>query len=389
MAYDPSRSQVVLYGGTACAPPQVADPTGCDYQKEQTQLNDTWAWDGATWSQLHTAHSPAIQGFRGDFGGMADDESHHELLLVSWPTNSFKSTVETWRFRNGDWEQLHPKDPPAQAEFSGPTYDAASGHVILQQLGARFSVTYWWDGSDWNVFDLSAKTPHVYGTLLAAGAHGLLLIDPGGAYAWNGKSWSGPSQLPDSVSSLRHPREGWTAAYHEPTKELVLFGGRAGWGGPDLLGDTAGWDGTSWKILVPARSTPLGPLSNCSAQQSLAGYGNGPIHDPQGEVVEVDFYEPPAGPCHLHVDITMTVISGMDTVHIPGNPAVQRVDFDLVPGKGGIAAVFDIHGGCTVGPGTRALFEGGDFHAEFGLGYIACTASPAPLSITTSTRLTG
>ncbi|MFI5267919.1 MAG: hypothetical protein ACHQ7M_11135, partial [Chloroflexota bacterium] len=262
-----------------------------------------------------------------------------------------------------------------------------SGHVILQQLGGgRFSVTDWWDGSDWNVFDQSVKTPHSYGTLVGAGARGLLLIDIEGAYAWNGKSWSGPAQLPDSVSSSLHPRVGWTAAYHEPTKELVLFGGRAGPGGPDLLGDTEGWDGKSWKVLVPARSTPVGPLSDCSAQRSLAGYGDGPRSDPQGEVVEVDFSEPPSGPCHLHVDVAMTVASGMDTVKMPGNPAVQSIDFDLVPGKGGIAAVFDIHGGCALAPGTRALFEGGDLHAEFGLGYVACTASPAPLSVTTSVR---
>jgi hypothetical protein len=391
MGFDPAKSRVVLFGGTTCAPPGPSDVTGCDYQQVQSSLNDTWTWDGSNWTKLETAHAPAIRAFRGDFGGIAADDSHHDLLLVSWPTGSERSNVETWTLRDGDWHQLHPAHPPAPYEFSGPAYDTASGHLILQQQGERLGATYWWDGTDWQFFDLSVKTPHSYGQLVSVGKRGLLLIWSGNVYSWNGKTWSGPGVLPSLVSLPLHPREGWTASFDERTGDLILFGGRAGPGGPDLLGDTVRWDGSAWKTLVAAQVTPVGPLSACSAQQSLSGMGSpqgGRISDPSGVVVEVEFSEPPSGPCHLHVEITMSVHLGNDLVTMPGNPATQAVDFDLVPGGGGIAADFDAHGVCALGGGVTAHFEGGDFRSDWDLtGYSGCSvSSPAPLNITTSVR---
>ena len=357
MAYDAAISRLVLFGGTSCAPAAVTEPTGCEYQQVTTQGQDTWTWDGASWSQIKTQHAPAIAGFRGDFGGMVADSAHKDLLLVTWPTNSDASTVETWTFRDGDWQQLQPKHTPAQFEFSGPAYDAVSGHVILQQEAGRTNVTYWWDGSDWNLFDLSINTPHSPGQLVSVGSHGLLLIWSSSVYAWNGRSWSGAGQLASFVSAQDRPREGWTAAYHEPTNSLVLFGGRAGPGGPDLAGDTAAWDGTTWRTLIAAPSIPPTQLTQCDPQQAVGGMGSSPgTGDPSGAVVELEFAEPPSGPCHLHVDVVMTVFQGNDPVKMPGNPAVQTVDFELVPGGDRIAAVYDAHGVCALGPGVYARF---------------------------------
>ena len=109
-----------------------------------------------------------------------------------------------------------------------------------------------------HVFDLSVKTPHMYGRLLSTGRHGLLLIDLDNSAAWNGSSWGDVMVLPPAFKApaLRF-RAGWTASYHEPTQQLVLYGGRDSPGGPDLLGSTIVWDGTTWKVLVPASSPSL------------------------------------------------------------------------------------------------------------------------------------
>ena len=71
-----------------------------------------------------------------------------------------------------------------------------------------------------------------------------------------------------------------------------------------------------------------------------------------------------------------------------GNPATQQLDMDLKPGSGEIAAVFDVHGACTLGPGVAAQLQGGDFTGQWDVtGYSGCTqASPVPLSITSSVR---
>lgn len=388
LGFDPVTSRVVLFGGTTCAPPVSSDVTGCEYQKVQTNLDDTWTWDGSNWTKLETAHAPAIQAFRGDFGGIAADESHHALILVTWPTGSERSTVETWTLQDADWHQLQPAHPPAPYEFSGPAYDAASGHLILQQLGERFGATYWWDGKDWRFFDPSVKTPHSYGRLVSAGRRGLLLIWASNDYAWNGQSWSGVTVLPGLVSSLAQPRDGWTASFDERTGELILFGGRAGPGGPDLLGDTVGWDGSAWKTLTRAQPTPLGALGPCSPQLSESALGDGPIGDPSGAVVEVDFSEPPSGPCHLHVDVVMTVYLGNNLVEMTGNPKTQEVDVDLKPGGGGVAAVFDAHGVCALGAGVYAQLQAGDFHTQWDLTGCNTPYPSAPLSITSSVRVT-
>jgi len=391
MGFDPATSQVVLFGGTTCAPPGPSDVTGCEYQHVQTNLADTWTWDGSNWTGLETAHAPAIQAFRGDFGGIADDESHHDLILVTWPTASERSNVETWTLQDADWHQLHPTHPPAPYEFSGPAYDGVSGHLILQQQGERLSATYWWDGTDWRFFDLSVQTPHSYGELVSGGTRGLLLIWAGSVYAWNGKIWSGHAALPGLVSLPLHPRYGWTASFDERTGELILYGGRAGAGGPELLGDTVGWSGYAWRTLASAQPTASSVrLGACSPDQSQSGLGGGPVTDPTGIVIEVDFSEPPSGPCHLSVAVTMTVFRGNDMVSMPGNPAIQQLDTDITLGHGA-AALFDVHGGCSLDSATVAFQYGDTRLSGFGLvGFQGCGGKgSAPLSITTSVRPLG
>ncbi len=390
MGFDPGTSRVVLFGGTTCAPPQVPDPTGCEYQQQQTNLSDTWAWDGRSWSPINTQHSPSIKDFRGDVGGIAADPRRGELILVTYGVWGAGNVVETWALRNGDWVRLHPEHSPPASEFSGPTYDAVRGHLIIQQQGIA-NTTWTWDGSDWSYLPLSVKTPHSYGQLVSVGPRGLLLIDGNVAYRWNGTTWAAPDILPASVFGSVRGRFGWTAAYHEPSHELILFGGRIGPGGPDLLGDTVGWDGSAWKTLVRAQPTPLGALGQCSPQQSVSGLGGGPVPDPSGAVVEVDFSEPPSGPCHLHVAVVMTVYLGNNLVEMTGNPKTQEVDVDLEPGGGGVAAVFDAHGVCALGAGGYAQLQAGDFHTQWDLtGYTGCNRPypSASLSITSSVRVT-
>jgi hypothetical protein len=43
MAYDPIVGSVVMFGGSAGAP---------------SALNDTWTWNGTTWTQIQTTYTP-------------------------------------------------------------------------------------------------------------------------------------------------------------------------------------------------------------------------------------------------------------------------------------------------------------------------------------------
>jgi hypothetical protein len=89
------------------------------------------------------------------------------------------------------------------------------------------------------------------------------------------------------------------------------------------------------------------------------------------------------------VAVTMTVFAGNDVVSMPGNPATQQLDADLTLGHG-IAAVFDVHDGCSLN-GATVAFQFADFRSiGFPLGFQSCSGNAAaPRSITTSVRHLG
>ncbi|HEY0882217.1 MAG TPA: kelch repeat-containing protein, partial [Archangium sp.] len=68
MAYDVSRARVVLFGG----------------QGDGGRLDDTWEWDGASWTQLNPLTSPPPSAGHG----MAWDPAGERVLVyadgVTW-----------------------------------------------------------------------------------------------------------------------------------------------------------------------------------------------------------------------------------------------------------------------------------------------------------------
>jgi Galactose oxidase, central domain len=79
LAYDANIGQVVLFGGDS--------PGG-------GQLNDTWSWNGTTWSQIQTPFTPsgrsgASMNYAPDFKG---------LVLFGGYLGNGSYTSETWLF---------------------------------------------------------------------------------------------------------------------------------------------------------------------------------------------------------------------------------------------------------------------------------------------------
>ncbi|MDR2014094.1 MAG: hypothetical protein LBP99_00520, partial [Azoarcus sp.] len=135
MAYDAAHGQVVLFGGSG--------PTSL--------LNDTWTWDGSTWTQQHPANSPSP---RTD-AMMAYDAARGQVVLfggfdgysdISGPLG------DTWTWDGNTWTQQFPADSPPARYWGTMAYDAARGQVVLFGGTGENSVmgdTWTWDGGAW------------------------------------------------------------------------------------------------------------------------------------------------------------------------------------------------------------------------------------------------
>jgi hypothetical protein len=324
--------------------------------------------------------------------------------------------AETWVLDKGDWQRLHPKHSPLAMLFTGPAYDAVSGRLIVQQSrgphvdygpggGPRLptllhDTTWSWDGSDWNDLGTSVRTPHTYGRLLAAGQNGVVLMWGNFPMRWTGSSWSNMPQMPEEISPAMRPREAWSAAYHEPTRRLVLVGGRSGGGGNHLFADTVAWDGANWTTLVPAPASPSVVLAPCLPSKTSGGSGMELAPDNSAILVRQNFFEPPAGPCHLTVDVVLTLKNAKGSpLAIAGNPSTQAVDADLSWIAGGQAVTFTVTGLCEwyvpglappdFGRDLTASIRAGDLQHTQPIPRVQCSSPPPSPSISPSVRPSG
>ncbi len=397
MAFDPASNRVVLFGGMTCPPPGLDDTIGCDYQTTSVRLNDTWTWDGHDWSRLEPRHTPDIPYFKDLMVGAAADDSHHQLILLTFISPVATAGLETWTLRARDWQRLQPRHSPPDQLFGGPAFDSASKRLVVQQsagphamcgtqgpCGPRMThdTTWIWDGSDWQDLGAGVPIPHGYGELVQVGTAGLLLIDIGGVQRWNGHAWTEATSAPWGTDL----RTGWTAAYDVPSHELVLFGGRT-WETNHLYGDTLGWDGKRWTTLTGAVPSPSVGLPACSTANAMGGGGWVSVPGaPDSMLFDLDFVEPRAGPCHLDVVVHFTLISSDGRVlPITGNPSEVYVVADLTFDRGAVWAAFTLTNACGLPQSATATFVVDDLKTSEPAVVRSCQGtSPPPMTVTSS-----
>jgi hypothetical protein len=88
MAWDPNSQAVIVFGGE-----RVINDTA--------PYDDTWAWDGTTWTELSPAHSPSPRIVHG----LVFDPDHQELLLYGG-TDNRTYPQDTWAWTGTDWRSL-------------------------------------------------------------------------------------------------------------------------------------------------------------------------------------------------------------------------------------------------------------------------------------------
>jgi hypothetical protein len=196
MAYDEATRTVVLFGGSSGF-------GGYDF-------NDTWIWDGVTWTQVFPGTSPPGRHF--DAPGMTYDAAAGKVVLFGGVTGStVLGDTWTWDGETKTWTQHFPSVSPSPRTAS-MAYDGATGTVIL--FGGL-------DGTN---------------TFL------------GDTWVWNGRNWH--QRLP---ATSPPPRNLPAMAYDRNLERVVLFGGYNGGIG---YNDTWTWDGTTWTQVSTTTMPP-------------------------------------------------------------------------------------------------------------------------------------
>jgi RHS repeat-associated protein len=312
MSYDGNTNTVVLFGGYVGA-------GRCNTLTPQDNMcNDTWTWDGTTWTQLHPAHSPPPLMA----ATMAYDAATGQLVLYGGTCRAasdpgcdatFTSTA-TWVWSGSDWSQQAPVQNPSRTSFDDRmAFDPDTGTIVLDVPNTNPHTIFTWDGGTW--------TPHpapelgaflvnavaydtVTHSVLAQGNNcvsGHAICDVQATWSWDGQSWS---QLQVPQPAVRYVD--WAMAYDRTSRQLVVFGGFEQSTGTDV-NTTYTFDGHTWRTAflftggaLTAAERVGGNPSECACKNpwlrpAMAG---DPVDTASGTLVEsvTDLAIPGRGP---------------------------------------------------------------------------------------------
>lgn len=276
VGFDPITRMLIMFGGAPATGSNLA--TG----HPATRLDDTWAWDGQKWTQLHPkATPPALFGAR-----MIVDPNTQRLLLVSGAGDVSGNALQQegmWEWDGSTWSRV--ADNPVQVPFPAAAFDPIRNQAVLSGFDPAYA-----SGC------LGCVPPPQY--------------DEGGDYeftkgdsGWNTASGDTP---------------GWARAgtAYDPVSQRIITVDGSKQNGEQ---STYAWDGKQWTQIIKSNATsvtpdPNQPLGPCDAATD------------QGAQKIVMVCAPGTGPTG---GATWTFdgkswqsVSGADTPAIPADPSI-------------------------------------------------------------------
>ncbi len=192
-----TAGNVLLFGGTASFQP----------------LNQTWQWDGSTWTQLTPATSP---GVRSMIEVVYDSARSRHVVFGGWTTaiSVGNASNETWEYDGTDWTLMAPTTSPGGLWKYGACYDLVRSRLVLY-------------GGASNGFPIALQN----------------------TWEYDGTTWA---QVPGASSP--GPIESPAMCFHAGINRTVMFGGI----NPQIGGVDTTWlyDGVSWTAANVAGPWP-------------------------------------------------------------------------------------------------------------------------------------
>jgi hypothetical protein len=261
VAYDSARHVAVFFGGD--------NPnTGALY------TNDTWEFNGSTWSLRPVANRPSL---RKD-SAMVYDSARGVCVLFGGGANIFVHETpdnDTWEWNGSVWTLRVASDPaatdrPPPLEEPIMVYDSLRGKAVLTGGSVHIgnsvtpvTKTWEWNGANWKAI-AAAPPPRVDAAMTYDSARGVTVLfggsdfyatgNYGDTWAWNGAIWV-------RVATGGPPaRNSHAMAFDARRGVVVLFGGmNADIIDTSLFVDTWEWNGTAWSFISTAGRLGLTP----------------------------------------------------------------------------------------------------------------------------------
>jgi hypothetical protein len=244
IAYDAATGNTVLFGGLT-----------------RKELGDTWTWNGSTWTKQAPATSPPARSG----ASMAYDAATGNIVLFGGAGSHHHHGLfdDTWTWNGSTWTKHATATHPSARNSASMAYDAATGNIVLFGGGGFGSGpdplgdTWTWDGSTWTKQAPAAHPSAAFAPSMAydAATGNTVLFGGGnshgslsGTWTWDGSTWT--KQAPATSPPAR---QYGSMAYDAATGNIVLFGGGGGSSGLSPLGDTWTWGATAEPGTVRVR----------------------------------------------------------------------------------------------------------------------------------------
>jgi hypothetical protein len=232
--------------------------------------NDTWTFDGSTWSSHLTVTAPS----RREEAAMTYDAGHGDGVLFGGYSNDAGSNVlgDTWVWDGSNWSQMHPVVSPPARGGAAMVFDLARQMVILfggwGQDATQLNDTWAWNGTVWTELHPHRSPPAAQSQMAYDARAEVTVLNNGlQTWTWDGADWAQRDVDPAPTGGAN---AGMSAAIG--SRGVILFGGGScGPFGADFTpapGDHMGplattwfWDGSKWAIVIPKHAASAGPSS--------------------------------------------------------------------------------------------------------------------------------
>jgi hypothetical protein len=251
MAYDQATGQMVLFGGNNFDLPDLAP-------------DDTWTYDGTTWTQQSPPTSPPALYE----ASMTYDATIGQIVLFGGFSDDRDTTAgETWTYDGTTWTQQFPVTSPPARSGASMAYNSSTSQVVLfggynsEGLGdgnGLLNDTWTYDGTTWTQQLPVASPTTRYGASMAYDASTDQMVLFGGdhdnkTYLNDTWTYDGTTWTQQSPSTSPGAQQDAAMGYDPITSQVVLMADDSG-----PYGDTWTYDSTGWTLDSPTNSPPDG-----------------------------------------------------------------------------------------------------------------------------------